>query len=210
MAKLKNEGSREPLVISRLKVIAALSTCGNVNAVNDLDFSNAADLYAYDTENKYTEWEEKTPLNPTKAFHLINKSNKDVVLLPLDNYIVKDTHLTIGGIADYALLTSDELLFVEFKTNATSTTKKALINNSKKAQKQLWHTYDSILKPKFVAQGVELESEVEIEFYIVFDSLLNVTGANAAFMNQMTKFEDMYGHLLFFSNERELISQINN
>ena len=205
MAKLKNKGDCEPLVISRLKVIEALSTCGNANAVNVLDFSHATDLYAYDTENKYTEWEDRIPKNPSKAFHLINKSKKDVVLLPLDNYIVKDPHLTIGGIADAALLTNDELLFVEFKTNATSTTKKALNKNSSKAQKQLWHTYDSILKPKFAVQGINLNSEVEIEFYIVFDSLLNVTAASATFMNQMTKFEDMYSHLLFFSNERDFI-----
>lgn len=205
MAKLKNKGDREPLVVARLKVIAALSTCGNVDAVNDLDFSHATDLYAYDTDNKYTEWEDRIPQNPSKAFHLINKANKDVVLLPLDNYIVKDAYLTIGGIADCALLTNDDFLFVEFKTNATGTTKKTLKNNSKKAQKQLWHTYESILKPKFAAQGINLESEVDVEFYIVFDSVLNVTAASAAFMNQMTKFEDLYAHLLFFSNERKLI-----
>lgn len=204
MAKLKSSTAPpQPLVISRLKVVAALQSCGNEVVVNDLDYSNAVNLYSYDTSNKYTEWQDTVPANPSKAFHLVNSAQKDVVLLPLDNCIVKDAHLIEGGIADSAFLTNDELLFVEFKTETTST-KDALKRNSRKARKQLWHTYESILKPKFAEQGIELDEEVEIEFYIVFDSSLVVTAASASFMAQMTKFQNDYGHLLFFANEREL------
>lgn len=204
MAKLKSNTAPQPLVISRLKVVAALQSCGNVAAVNNLDYSNAVNLYSYDTSNKYTEWQDTVPANPSKAFHLVNSAQKDVVLLPLDNCIVKDAHLIEGGITDSAFLTNDELLFVEFKTNATSSTKDALKRNSRKARKQLWHTYESILKPKFAEQGIELDEEVEIEFYIVFDSSLEVTAASASFMNQMKKFQDEHNHPLFFDNEREL------
>lgn len=205
MAKLKSSTAPQPLVISRLKVVAALKSCGNEAAVNDLDYSKAVDLYSYDTLKKYTEWQDTIPKNPTKAFHLVNKAEKDVVLLPLDNCIVKDANLIVGGITDSAFLTNDELLFVEFKTNATSSTKDALKRNSRKARKQLWHTYESILKPKFAAQGIKLDNEVDIEFYIVFDSSLEVTAASALFMNQMTQFQNEHGHPLFFDNEQELI-----
>lgn len=204
MAKLKSNIDPEPLVISRLKVVAALKTCGNEAAVNNLDYSKAIDLYAYDTNRGYTEWEDQLLVNYTKAFHLKNTPQKEVVLLPLDNCIVKDAHLITGGITDCAFLTNDELLFVEFKTNATSTSKRALKGNSQKARKQLWHTYESILKPKFAAQGIDLDNEVEVEFYIVFDSALNVTAARASFMDQMTNFHNAHNHLLFFANEREL------
>lgn len=204
MAKLKSNTDPEPLVISRLKVVAALKTCGNEAAVNNLDYSKAIDLYAYDTNHGYTEWEDQLPVNYTKAFHLMNTPQKEVVLLPLDNCIVKDAHLITGGITDCAFMTNDDLLFVEFKTNATSTSKRALKGNSRKACKQLWHTYESILKPKFAAQGIDLGNEVEVEFYIVFDSALNVTAARASFMNQMTNFQNVHNHLLFFANEREV------
>lgn len=204
MAKLKKSEDPQPLVISRLKVVAALQSCGNAAAVNDLDYSCALDLYSYDTAGKYTEWENSVPANPTKAFHLVNTSKKEVVLLPLDNCVVKDVHLIEGGITDSAFLTNEELLFVEFKTNATSSTNDALKRNSKKARKQLWHTYESILKPKFAAQGIIIDDEVDVEFYIVFDSSLVVTAASASFMNQMTQFQNEHGHPLFFTNEREL------
>lgn len=204
MAKLKNSGDPQPLVISRLKVVAALQSCGNAAAVNNLDYSKSVDLYSYDTDAKYTEWDKSVPANPTKAFHLINTLQKEVVLLPLDNCIVKDAHLVVGGVTDSAFLTNDELLFVEFKTNVTSSTKDALKRNSKKARRQLWHTYDGILKPKFAAQGIIIDDEVDIEFYIVFDSSLVVTAASASFMNQMTQFQNEHSHPLFFTNEREL------
>lgn len=204
MARLKTDKDPLPEVISRLKVVTALQSCGNEVAVNDLDFSRAENLYSYDTKNKYTEWQDTVPANPTKAFHLVNRAKKDVVLLPLDNYIVKDPSLTKGGITDSAFLTNDELLFVEFKTEATSSTKAALKRNSKKARKQLWHTYESILKPKFQEQDIELADEVNIEFYIVFDSSLVVTAASASFMNHMMNFQNEHGHPLFFENMREI------
>lgn len=205
MARLRSDNDPQPQVISRLKVVTALQSCGNEAAVKNLDYSHVVDLYSYDTIHKYTEWQDSVPANPTKAFHLVNSAEKDVVLLPLDNCIVKDPGLTKGGITDSAFLTNDELLFVEFKTEATSSTKDALKRNSKKARKQLWHTYESILEPKFKAQEIELAKELNIEFYIVFDSSLVVTAASASFMNQMMKFQKEHDHPLFFDNKHEIV-----
>ena len=205
MARLKSDNDPQPQVISRLKVVTALQSCGNEAAAKDLDYSHVVDLYSYDTKNKYTEWQNTVPPNPTKAFHLLNSAEKDVVLLPLDNCIVKDPSLTKGGITDSAFLTNDELLFVEFKTEATSSTKDALQRNSKKARKQLWHTYESILEPKFKEQEIELAKELNIEFYIMFDSSLVVTAASASFMNQMMNFQREHGHPLFFDNKHEIV-----
>lgn len=209
MPKLSKDNNI-PNAINRLKIIPALTSCCPTGVVNCIDKTNDAEVFVYDDKNLgYSDWNNNSAaVTISKCFIAKNPKKTEITLLPLDNRLVQNTRaqptLTEGGITDCAIATDQELCFIEFKTNATS--RKNIRRNSNKAEKQLWHTYDSIIKPKCLNQGVDLSSSVTIEFYIVFDTAMGVTGAMASCQARMIKFATEHsGALLFFDNEKEFV-----
>ena len=124
------------------------------------------------------------------------------MLLPLDNRIISGSTIKEGGVADCALLTMTDLSFVEFKTNVTSNSTKNIDSKTDDAIKQLWHTYDGIIKPRCHAKGINIPQIVKLDFFIVFNKELDVTGAMASRLNYQQEFMENYGYPLFFDNEK--------
>lgn len=194
-----------PNAVNRLRLIPALSPCCNTNLSLYIDKSTSHDVYVYDDNVlKYSDWDSNSgAVTLSKCFNGHNPNGIELCLLPLDNRMITDPTVIKGGITDCALLTDTEFTFVEFKTNATS--RKNIGKNSNKAMKQLWHTYDSIVKPRCLANGVDLDNKVIVEFHIVFDTSMMVTGAMASFQNRMTLFCNQHHKSLFFENYKEYL-----
>ena len=101
------------------------------------------------------------------------------------------------------LLTDKELSFIEFKTNVSSDLDKTILEHAEKAVDQLWHTYDGIINTECQKTGVDVKQKVSIDFYVVFDNRLSVTGVRADFQNLQNEFlQDKY-YPLFFQNNKQ-------
>lgn len=103
---------------------------------------------------------------------------------------------------DCALLTDKELSFVEFKTNVLSTNDLTILQRANEAIGQLWHTYDGIICSKCQKVGVDVNQKVFIDFYIVFDNDLRVTGVRADLQDLQNEFLLDKHYPLFFQNHK--------
>ena len=194
-----------PDAIKQLRLCSALRNCGRVKVEDAFDKSDDENLYVYDDDNLgYSDW---TNVEPTaflsKTFHAQNPNRNTLVLLPLDGRIITGKKITKGGICDCALLTDKEMSLVEFKTNASSELYEAIFRHAEKAIKQLWHTYDSIINPRCRRVGIDITLKVSIDFYVVFDNELGVTGARADIQNLQDEFLQNNNFPLFFENNKQ-------
>lgn len=194
-----------PQEIKRLRLCSALSNCGATPVQDAFEESFAPDLSVFDSETTHaTEWVPRDTGAP-KDFHISNPGGRNVVLLPLDNKIITGNTIAQGGVADCALLASDLLAMVEFKTNVTSNTDYNLDEKTQDAIGQLWHTYDAIIRPRCAAVGVDIERAVSVEFYIKFDESLDVTRVTARRMSAQVEFKnDHRGLPLYFDHGRAI------
>ena len=204
MPRLSNNRTL-PNAIKQLKLCYALRNCGQVKVINAFDKSNNVNLYVYDDANlKYSDWNNnKHAVLLSKTFNAQNPNNKTLVLLPLDGCIITGAHFIQSGVCDCALLTDKELSFVEFKTNALSPNNFTISQHAQKAIDQLWHTYDGIIDTECRNIGVNIKTIVSIDFYVVFDSELNVTGVRADFQNLQNEFLINNNYPLFFENSEQ-------
>lgn len=125
-----------------------------------------------------------------------------MILLPLDGRIITGKNIIQGGVCDCALLTDKELSFVEFKTNVLSTNDLTILQRANEATGQLWHTYDGIICSKCQKVGVDVNQKVFIDFYIVFDNDLRVTGVRADLQDLQNEFLLDKHYPLFFQNHK--------
>ena len=65
---------------------------------------------------------------------------------------------------------------------------------------QLWHTFDGIIKPRCAKKSKDVEQMLSVDFYVVFDKDLEVTGANAELMDLQIQFLTDNNHPLYFDN----------
>ena len=126
-----------------------------------------------------------------------------MILLPLDGRIITGKNIIQGGVCDCALLTNKEMSFVEFKTNVLSANDLTILQRANEAIDQLWHTYDGIINPKCQKVGVEVKQKVSIDFYVVFDNDLRVTGAQASLQNLQNEFLLDKHYQLYFQNHKQ-------
>lgn len=194
-----------PDAIKQLRLCSALRNCGRVKVEDAFDKSDYENLYVYDDDTLgYSDW---TNVEPTaflsKTFYAQNPNRNTLVLLPLDGRIITGDHFIRGGICDCALLTDKELSFIEFKTNVSSDLDKTILEHAEKAVDQLWHTYDSIINPECRRVGIDITLKVSIDFYVVFDNELGVTGARADIQNLQDEFLQNNDFLLFFENNKQ-------
>ena len=191
-----------PTAIVNLRLGAALQGCGAIGVAGAFRKSNEEHLYVYDdSASGYTDWTEVEPTFVSKCFHAINPNHTTIALLPLDGRIVTGASIVAGGICDGMLVSEKEVCFVEFKTNVTS--KFRILQRAQEAIEQLWHTYDGIVKPRCTAKSIQIEKLVQIDFYVVFDKDLEVTGAQASLMDLQNEFLEDNQYQLYFDNKKE-------
>lgn len=195
-----------PEAIKRLRLCASLKDCGH--AVEDcFKQSPAQCLYAYDDDALgYSDWSEAiAPESVSRSFVVHNDGLVEIVLLPLDGRIISGPAVTKGGVNDCAILTEKQMSLVEFKTNVTSNSDKNIEDKTNDAINQLWHTFNGIISPRCAAKGITLKDAVDIDFYVVFDSNLDVTGATALRQDKQMEFLMTNGFQLYFNNEKSFI-----
>lgn len=197
-----SQNKKLPVAITQLKLRYALRDCGPIGVENAFFESNDENMYVSDDEKiGYSVWTNvESAALLSKAFHAQNPNKNTLVLLPLDGRIITGAHFIQGGVCDCALLTDKELCFVEFKTNVASIYVTTILEHAEKAKEQLWHTYDGIIKPKCQEKGIDVKQKVSIDFYVVFNKDLSVTGVRADFQNLQNDFLQDKHYPLFFQN----------
>ncbi len=191
-----------PEAIKNIRLGAALQDCGNRHVADAFDKSNADILFVYDdNELGHTDWTDTVPHFEEKCFVAENPRHSVVALLPLDGCIITGKKIMEGGVCDGMLLTEKEMCLVEFKTNVASPNYKTIIQRANEAIGQLWHTYDGIVRPR-CARFRGIEGMLTIEFYVVFDKTLEVTGANAELMDLQNQFLEDNNFVIYFANKK--------
>lgn len=192
-----------PVAITQLRLCSALRDCGSVGVEDAFDKSDNENLYVYD-DGGYSDWTNVEPMAfLSKTFHALNPHQNTLVLLPLDGRIITGKNIIEGGVCDCALLTEKELSFIEFKTNASSDLDETIFGHAEKAIKQLWHTYDGIINPACQKVGIDVKQKVYVDFYVVFNKDLSVTGVRADFQNLQDQFLQDKSYPLFFENSKQ-------
>lgn len=191
-----------PEEVKRLRLCSSLQDCGGAVDVC-LKESDEKVMSIYDDASLgYTDWVDGN-IGLPETFIANNSDNKKLILLPLDNRIISGPVVKQGGVADCAVLTIDNMSFIEFKANVTSNTELNISSKTEDAINQLWHTYDGIICPRCSAKGVDLAKMVDIEFYIVFNKNLDVTSATASRLNHQMEFMNDHNFPLFFENGKD-------
>lgn len=193
-----------PVAITQLRLYSALRGCGQIGVDDAYDKRNDENLYVFDDEKLgYSVWtsNEQTVLL-SKTFHAQNPNKNTLILLALDGRIITGKNIIQGGVCDCALLTDKELSFVEFKTNVLSTNDLTILQRANEATGQLWHTYDGIICSKCQKVGIDVNQKVSIDFYIVFDNDLRVTGVRADLQDLQNEFLLDKHYPLFFQNHK--------
>lgn len=151
----------------------------------------------------YSDWSETiNTADVSRSFIARNDNETEIVLLPLDNRIISGPAVTKGGVNDCAILTEKQMSLIEFKTNVTSNSDKNIEDKTSDAIKQLWHTFNEIISPRCSAKGISLEKAVDIDFFVIFDSNLDVTNVTASRLDKQMEFLQKNGFPLFFNNEK--------
>ena len=135
-------------------------------------------------------------LGRDKVFGLVNKNHKDVFLWHIDGVIYEKTSK-----CDCAVITTDEMEFIEFKTNASNSSQEAIEDNYHKASEQLQKIVLDV-KERCAKVGVKLTSVIPVEAHAVFNP--TVPADNAMKKNISAKFLVRTGVKLRFDNMKEL------
>lgn len=135
-------------------------------------------------------------LGHDKVFELVNKSHKDVFLWHIDGVIYPKTSK-----CDCAVITMDELEFIEFKTNASNSSSEAREENYHKASEQL-QTIVLDVKDRCAKVGLVLTSIIPVMAHAVFNP--TVPSDNAMTKNISIKFLVRTGVKLRFDNKKVL------
>ena len=183
---------------------SALKSCGQIGVKDAFDKSEDEILYVYDDENLgFSDWTNNEPtVSLSMTFNAQNPNKNTLVLLPLDGRIITGKNLIKGGVCDCALLTNLELCLVEFKTNVLSSSYLTVLEHAQKAKDQLWHTFDGIIDSECQKIGVDVRQNVSVDFYVVFNKDLNVTGVRADLQNLQNEFLMDKQYPLFFENNK--------
>lgn len=192
-----------PKAVKQLRLCKSLEDCGQ-SVASCLKLSTAKVLYTYDdTDLTYSDWSESiAPDQISRSFIVRNDDNVEIVLLPLDNRIISGPMVTKGGVNDCAILTERQMSLIEFKTNVTSNSDRNMEAKTNDAIDQLWHTFDEIISPRCKAKGIDLTDKIDIDFFVIFDSNLDVTNVTASRLEKQVAFLEKTGFQLYFDNEK--------
>lgn len=115
-----------------------------------------------DDEDSYSRFTDDSD-DAQKALLVINENNKQIVLLSIDNKLIKDHE---GGIADCALFDNEQFHFVEFKTNALGNSNEQVRETFDKATSQLKETI-RVFKDRLQKVNIQFEDAVALSCYVV-------------------------------------------
>ena len=192
-----------PSAITNIKIGWALKGCGQISVADAFDMSVSARLFVYDdTTLGHTDWTDSEPSFASKYFVAKNPNNIVIALLPLDGEIITGYNTIAGGVCDGMLLSEKEMCLLEFKTNVKSPNYQTILQRANDAIAQLWHTFDGIIKPRCAEKSVNIESVLSVDFHVVFDRDLEITGINAQLMDLQSEFLENNKFQLFFDNEK--------
>lgn len=135
-------------------------------------------------------------LGRDKVFELVNDSHKEVFLWHIDGVVYKKSTK-----CDCAVITTDEMEFIEFKTNASNGSPEAIDENYHKASEQL-QTIVMDVKDRCARVGVKLTSVTPVQAHAVFNP--TVPSDNALKKNISAKFLVRTGIKLCFDNKKAL------
>lgn len=167
-----------------LDVLFECDTRGQLFVYDDADAGHV--VYVNDTKG----------LGRDKVFELVNGSHKEVFLWHIDGVVYKKSSK-----CDCAVVTSDEMEFIEFKTDASNKTAEAIEENYNKASEQLQQIVLDV-KARCAKVGVELTSVVPVEAHAVFNP--TVPSDSAMKKNISVKFLVKTGVRLSFDNKKAL------
>lgn len=167
-----------------LDILFECDTRGQLFVYDDADVGHV--VYVNDTKG----------LGRDKVFGLVNKTHKDVFLWHIDGVIYEKTSK-----CDCAVITSDEMEFIEFKTNASNNSDEAIFDNYHKASNQLQKIVKDV-KERCSKVGVKLTSVIPVEAHAVFNP--TVPADNAMKKNISAKFLVRTGVKLRFDNMKVL------
>ena len=131
-----------------------------------------------------------------KPFATERETHKDVFLWHIDGVIYEKTSK-----CDCAVITSDEMEFIEFKTNASNNSDEAIFDNYHKASDQLQKIVKDV-KERCSKVGVKLTSVIPVEAHAVFNP--TVPADIAMKKNISAKFLVRTGVKLRFDNMKVL------
>lgn len=135
-------------------------------------------------------------LGRDKVFGLVNNTHKDVFLWHIDGVLYKKTSK-----CDCAIITLDEIEFIEFKTTASNSSPEAISDNYHKASEQLQKIVLDV-KDRCLKVGVSLTSLIPVEAHAVFNP--TVPSDNAMKKSISAMFLMRTGVRLCFDNKKEL------
>ncbi|MBR3699548.1 MAG: hypothetical protein IKM85_08540 [Bacteroidales bacterium] len=167
-----------------LDVLFECDTRGQLFVYDDADVGHV--VYVNDTKG----------LGRDKVFELVNDSHKEVFLWHIDGVVYKKSSK-----CDCAVITSDEMEFIEFKTEASNKTAEAIEENYNRASEQLQQIVLDV-KARCAKVGVELTSVVPVEAHAVFNP--TVPSDSAMKKNISVKFLVKTGIRLSFDNKKVL------
>ena len=98
-----------------------------------------------------------------RALLVINENYRQIVLLSIDNKLIKEHE---GGIADSALFDEDQFRFIEFKTNAYGNSEQAVRDTFDKATDQLKETIH-VFKDRLQKVNIQFENAITLSCHIV-------------------------------------------
>ena len=97
------------------------------------------------------------------------------------------------------------MCLVEFKTNTFSSNYQTILQRANEAILQLWHTFNGIIKPKCATKSINVDQIPSVDFYVVFNKDLEVTGANSELMDLQMQFLTDNNHPLYFNNGKTFL-----
>lgn len=99
----------------------------------------------------------------SKALVIINEKNRQIVLLSIDNKLIKDHE---GGIADCALFDENQFHLVEFKTNAYGNSEQSIRDTFEKAISQLVETI-RVFRSRLIPLNIDIDEVISLYCRIV-------------------------------------------
>ena len=115
-----------------------------------------------DDDEKFSRFTDN-PDDEQKALMVINENNRQIVLLSIDNKLIKEH---VGGICDCALFDDKQFHFIEFKTNAYGNSPEQVRETFDKATSQLKETIH-VFKDKLQKVDIVFEDAVTLRCHVV-------------------------------------------
>lgn len=115
-----------------------------------------------DDEKKFSRFTDD-PEDAQNALMVVNEKNRQIVLLSIDNKLIKDHK---GGICDCALFDDKQFQFVEFKTNAYGNSNEQVRETFDKATSQLKETI-LVFKDRLQKVDIKFEDAVTLSCHVV-------------------------------------------